>query len=101
MNLPTFSPFCRLCFCILWGTGIADGENVLSHPAARWQGLVTDQTREVRDLACVPGGHERQKLDLYLPREGSAKVSTSTAVAGPAVTRASALPNGWFCAATP
>jgi acetyl esterase/lipase len=23
-----------------------------------------------RDLAYVPGGHERQKLDLYLPREG-------------------------------
>jgi len=24
-----------------------------------------------RDLAYVPGGHERQKLDLYLPKAGT------------------------------
>jgi acetyl esterase/lipase len=28
-------------------------------------------TRVLRDLAYVPGGHERQKLDLYLPPTGS------------------------------
>jgi acetyl esterase/lipase len=28
-------------------------------------------TRALKDLAYVPGGHERQKLDLYLPPTGS------------------------------
>ena len=29
-----------------------------------------DITRILRDLEYVPGGHERQKLDLYLPQQG-------------------------------
>jgi acetyl esterase/lipase len=31
---------------------------------------VPEGTRQFRDLAYVTGGHSRQKLDLYLPREG-------------------------------
>jgi acetyl esterase/lipase len=31
---------------------------------------VPEGTRQFRDLAYVTGGHPRQKLDLYLPREG-------------------------------
>ena len=31
---------------------------------------VPDITRIIRDLEYVPGGHERQKLDLYLPPRG-------------------------------
>ncbi len=31
---------------------------------------VPDITRILRDLEYVPGGHERQKLDLYLPPQG-------------------------------
>ena len=30
-----------------------------------------ESTTVYRDLAYVPGGHERQKLDLYLPKDGT------------------------------
>ncbi|MBM3837629.1 MAG: alpha/beta hydrolase [Verrucomicrobia bacterium] len=34
------------------------------------QPALPDGARTFRDLEYVPGGHERQKLDLYLPKEG-------------------------------
>ena len=73
MKIPAFLPFCRLCFCILWGTGIADAEPFASVPASRWQAALGESTRELHDLAYVRGGHDRQKLDLYLPRNASGK----------------------------
>jgi acetyl esterase/lipase len=39
-----------------------------AQPAAR---LLPEGTTFHRDLAYVPNGHQRQKLDLYLPKEGT------------------------------
>jgi len=50
-------------------------------PCVVWAGLVlilfgtvagAAQRSILRDLAYVPNGHERQKLDLYLPADGTA-----------------------------
>ena len=51
-----------------------------------------DITRILRDLEYVPGGHERQKLDLYLPQqgEGSAALPLIVWVHGGAWLRANA-----------
>jgi acetyl esterase/lipase len=43
---------------------------MLAQPSGRRAASVPEGTVVHRDLAYVPGGHPRQKLDLYLPREG-------------------------------
>jgi acetyl esterase/lipase len=42
---------------------------VAAAQAQRTGGMDLSKIRVIRDLEYVPGGHERQKLDLYLPKE--------------------------------
>lgn len=52
--------YCIVVWCL--GTmGTAGGQ----------QPPVPSGVKVLRDLAYVPGGHERQKLDLYLPEKAS------------------------------
>lgn len=44
---------------------------VLAQPSAPRQSSLPPGATAHRDLAYVPGGHERQKLDLYLPKDGA------------------------------
>lgn len=41
------------------------------NPTSSPRNALPDGARAFRDLEYVSGGHERQKLDLYLPKEGS------------------------------
>lgn len=58
--------------CVLLAISLAD----LSAQSARGPGpsfglrQVPEGVTVLRDLAYVPGGHERQQLDLYLPKDG-------------------------------
>ena len=40
-------------------------------PAARKARAVPEGVKLIADLEYVPGGHERQKLDLYLPEKAT------------------------------
>jgi acetyl esterase/lipase len=53
------------CFAVSMAMALAQPAG---QPAPR---PTPDGTRVHRDLAYVPGGHERQKLDLYLPKDGT------------------------------
>jgi acetyl esterase/lipase len=44
---------------------------VLAQPAAARQSRPPEGAIAHRDLAYVPNGHERQRLDLYLPKDGT------------------------------
>jgi hypothetical protein len=60
--------------------------------------------RWLRNLALVPGGHPRQKLDLHLPEKASGRCrpsSGSTAAAGRTATRTGGGPCRWCPRATP
>ena len=46
---------------------LAIGSTALSQPLKT---VIPEGVISIRDLAYVDGGHERQKLDLYLPKEG-------------------------------
>ncbi len=56
--------FISLCFLAV-STRANDGAN-----SEAGKTRVSDITRILRDLEYVPNGHERQKLDLYLPPQG-------------------------------
>ena len=50
---------------------IASTAAIPSALAQRRGGSIPEGVKVLRDMAYVDGGHERQKLDLYLPAEGS------------------------------
>jgi hypothetical protein len=55
-------------FALLWL--LASLPQILAQPAGRGRPAPLPEGATVhRDLAYVPDGHERQKLDLYLPKE--------------------------------
>ena len=69
MIVPTFSPLCRLCLCVIWGAALL--EAAAGQPAL--PGVLPPQLKErvrpVWNIPYVAGGNARQHLDLFLPTE--------------------------------
>ncbi len=60
-----------ICLLPWFTSGLAAEESVTrtNFPSVASRVRLPEETRVLRDIAYVPGGHERQKLDLYLPAQ--------------------------------
>ncbi|HNQ89922.1 MAG TPA: alpha-L-fucosidase [Verrucomicrobiota bacterium] len=56
---------------LTWACLPAFGAIALTQPPGFRQSSLPEGATAHRDLAYVPSGHERQKLDLYLPKDGT------------------------------
>src|ERR1035437_3359546 len=59
-----------LIFLLAWGSLASDQES----PKISGTSDLPPGVRWLRDLEYVPGGHERQKLDLYLPEKATGRL---------------------------
>jgi acetyl esterase/lipase len=54
------------CSCLALALLVAQAEGLLQARAA-----VPDGVQTIKDVEYIPGGHERQRLDVYLPAQGT------------------------------